>query len=168
MRINISVWIILLAILVTAACIVLVDISSTLTTFLDKTPLPIREYSDATIHEICSTVIPIEDPFCDTVEDGSQSVRNVLMFKEALYRNYPLGRTQFDTIMEIFQNFPSRSSLTDEIQYFPRGCQFPTNRSKPFECTIIFIDETGLITVRFNAQGTVIAYHVTGEMGEGT
>lgn len=168
MRIKLSAWIILLAILVTTVCIVLVDISSTLNSFLDKTPLPIREYSDATIQVICSTIIPIEDPFCDSDEYGSQSVRNVLMFREALYRNYPVGRTQFDTIMDVFQKFPSRNPLADLRESVPGGCQFPINSNKPFECTIIFIDETGLITVRFNAQGTVIAYHVTGEMGEGT
>ena len=168
MRIKRFLPIILLIALVGIIYFSYVELLSPIETFLKRTPRPIRQYSQATVHEICNSVIPIKDPFCDSVRNESQSVKTVLMFKDALYRNYPVGETQFDTIMAIFQKFPSENSFEDSTQFSLRGCQLPTNSSKPFECVIDFHNETGLITIKFDYKGMVIDYHITGEMGEGT
>jgi hypothetical protein len=90
------------------------------------------------------------------------------MFKAALYRNYPVGRMQFNTIMRLFQSFPSRNTLEDETRMSPAGCQLPVNNSQPFECVIDYLRETGLITIKFDDKGVVTAYHISGEMEEGT
>src|SRR5262249_10286633 len=83
-------------------------------TYFSATPAPPPSYAVTTVSTVCRLLnIGDHDPFCEATgpNQSGMSNQNARTLQDALYRNFPIGKTTYDDIMPLLKTLPSEGRM---------------------------------------------------------
>jgi len=152
--------------MVVVGYILLTNVVMPIASALSGTPEPLPKYATVTVLEVCNLfALDVDDPFC--IEPTDQTARTL---ENLLYRKFPPGIWTFDAMMPLLDGLPSvtRQMSLKKRDFAPEGCRMLALSKPDDECMVISPGEISIVTIRFDEQGRVTFYGVTGANGGGS